>query len=507
MPQNWTKHIEEGELKIENFSGGMDNSTPASMLPDDRCVLIENMYYDYSSGRIRTRWPFRRYSNSALVSSPVNGLYHWNNEFYFAADRKLYYLDSNLDPVLLGTIGNEPPNFLPFNGKLLVASGRTPQYVDTSHTLNDITGTGVPTTLKCLLEQNTSVFGCGNSDYPDRVHQSAVQDETTWSGTGTAYYDLGFKDDDLEVIGITHGPYGYIIAWKKGRSKKATWFLDPNESSPVGRLVSSNESAHTHRGAVRAANMLWIMDTFSPMAILGTDATEKLIIDPNSLKIGARIAKSWILDDNAFCVSFPTHGQIWFFPRPYDGNIWILHYLIGAWTKFVPAGILRFYSAFYLPSTKELYLGGNDGYIYKYDISGSGNYEDNPDGTNTDYRQRIITKVYNLFPRHRHELKSPILTYRGLKDGSGYFRIYQDHGADMILESTVTYSSSYPTLYDYQDKTLYEARNELLWVSQMRTPLFDKNIEANNFQIWLEITTGAIEFQDITLNIAKQMKI
>jgi hypothetical protein len=77
----------------------------------------------------------------------------------------------------------------------------------------------------------------------------------------------------------------------------------------------------------------------------------------------------------------------------------------------------------------------------------------------------------------------------------------------MILESTIICSSSYPTLYDYQNKTLYEARNELLWVSQMRTPLFDKNIEANNFQVWLEITTGAIEFQDLTLNVAKQMKV
>jgi len=512
MPQAGQKHTTQEEFQIPWPSEGMNLSAPVHLLPPSQARIIENLYYDYSSGVLRTRWPFRRYSTTSPNDSGVNGIYYWNDTMFFACNNKLFYLDANKAYVQLGDIGTEPPSFLPFHNKLQIASGIGLQQVDTSTVFSTVSGTGMPTSVKQLYEQNTRLWAIGNSSYPNYIHGSAVNDETTWSGAGTIYYELGQSNDEAPLIGLVKGPSGYIVLFKKGDQQKYTGFLDPNETAPVWRVVSNNESAHIWRGTAYTANKLWVMDTFCPMAMTGTDATERLVIDPDSLVIGTRIASIWDVDTTGFCVVYPPHAQIWFSPSASSEYIYILHYLTGALTRFRLFGGLRFYSAFYLPSTKTLFLGGNDGYIYTYDTTGTGAYQDNPDGTNCDYLQRFYSAVFEIWPRYEHILKKPTrLEYRGLEEGTGKWSFYKNFGATIIADDfdnvSITYTSSYPTLYEYRDTTLYSKRDEFLYVSQMRsTEIPYDSPGVDNIQMQLEVSSGAIEIRKIDSELARGRK-
>ncbi len=212
-PYNWSKHKEELELVIgpEEFATGMNNTAVPSEFP----LLWENMYFDYSSGRPRTRWPFRRYSTTSPDNSKVNGIYYWDSTLFFSCNSRLYYLDSTPAYVVLDDIGTEPPSFLPFHNKLQIASGIGLQQVDTSTVFSTVSGTGMPTSVKQLYEQNTKLWAIGNSSYPNYIHGSKVNDETTWSGAGTTYYELGQSNDEAPLIGISKGPNGTIVCFKK----------------------------------------------------------------------------------------------------------------------------------------------------------------------------------------------------------------------------------------------------------------------------------------------------
>jgi hypothetical protein len=487
----------------------MNNSSPPVLSKsgqENQCALLENVYYSYNSGKIRTRWPFRRYSTTTLSGSVVDGLTVYDGEFLLSSGQKLFYLDAGKVPHYIGATGSEPPCMVSFNGKLLIGSNTTPQTLSTARALANLTGTGIPTTVKQFLEERAYIWACGDSTYPDRIYRSVVNNEATFSGDGTAYYDMGFKDDDLVAIGMMNGPNNNIVVWKRGNSKKATWFFQPSDTAPVARLTSTIYSARTWRGACWAANKLWFMDDFSPLAIAGTDTVDQLVIDPASMEIGSRISSTWAATDDSFCVVYPPDAQIWFFNPP-KRDIWVLNYRDYAWYKFKPAGSLIFYSAYYHPTLKKLYLGGNDGYVYVYETSGAGDYQDNPGGVDTDYTQKIVTKLYNLYPKYYHEIKEPMVNYLGLKAGSGYFRINKKWGSVEALSEVLTISLSYPRAYSYIATLGYDARTTKAWASQMQSSLKDFNLEADNFQIALEVNSGALEFHDLSFIVSKTNKL
>jgi len=511
------KHARQQPVSIPYPNDGENNTASPSFLPEGQAVLIQNFYYDYTTGYLRTRWPFRKFTTSIDTESPVLGITRWNNKIYFTAGNNLYYLDSYEQAHYVGAIGTQPPSFLPFHGYLAIASGTTPQYLTSANVLASITGTDVPTTLTQILETNQYMWGIGNTAEPDYLFRSAVRDETTWSGGTSANYGLTYEEEpsasltDLTLTGIAKGPNGMFIISKRGGGKKAIGYLDPNDTSPVWKIVSSNESPRTWRGQAYVAGRHWLMDDFSPMAIEGVDTSAVLQVNQESLKIGSRISKDWVLDENAFCVAFPSHAQIWFFPNNDTDYIWILHFLTGAWTRFKTVGGLRFYSAYYDSVSETLYLGGNDGNIYTYAVKGGGVYRDNPGGTDTDYEQRLKTAIYDPYPRNLCIAKRPNIRYLSLADGTGRLNFFQNFGANMIYddfaEVDFTFTTSAPTMAEYAAETLLDHEYELLWVSDMKTLHIAANTPSvNTIQMELIINTGAIQLRDINVDLAQGRK-
>jgi len=521
MPFNAEKHKEQQAISLPYPSGGMNISAAAQFLPEGQAVLIENMYYDYASGYLRTRYPFRKYTGTILNGAPVTGMIKWNSKMYFVSGGMLYYLDVGKNAHYVGTLnGTQIPSFLPFHGYLLIASGGIPEFLTSANVLADITGTDVPTTLTQMLELNQSVFGIGNTSYPDVLHKSGVRDETLWTTGTSAYYYLTYEEEpsvsvsDLTIVGIAKGPSGLLVISKRGGGRKATGYLDPNETSPQWRVVSSNECAYTWKAQCYAAGYHWIMDEFSLMAIEGVNTDEKLKIHQKSLEIGSRIASNWTLDSYSHCFAFPPHAQIWFRPNVVTSDdIWVLHYAKPEMpiTRFKSAGGLRFYSDFYDSSNSTLYLGNKDGHIYTYDVDESSSYQDNPAGTDTDYSQTIKTAIFDPFPRDLAILKKPSMNYRCLVDGTGTLNFYKDYGSALIQDDFAavdfTFTSTFPTMEDYEDETMLAHADEYLWVSDMQNKKihFDSP-SVNTIQMELVINTGAIELKDINVDLAMGRK-
>lgn len=512
------KHVEQEVLVIDNsaLQEGMNNSSPPDGL-NNQVPLIQNMIMESASGMWRTRYPFRRYSASAPAVEPIKGITYWQGNMIYECNKKLYHSPSTSPteiqttaPAALALSGTEPPVFQPFNGKLVVASGGLIQELTTGTppTIADVTGTDVPADALAIAEKNGQLALVGDTNYPDRYFESTVYDQTVWSGGNAEYYDLGWKDDDEETIGISHAPNGTVIVWKRGTSGKSAWFLDPNVDSPVARLISRNEVAHTHNSAVQAINRLWLMDAVNGvMSIMGTDALDQVVIDPVSIEIGGRILANWSMDTNAWAMHFPPHGQIWFCPKPVTNNtIWVLHYRTGAWSKFKPANDLSFYSGYYNSADGFAYMGADDGFIYRYDTTSS-DYTDEDGGNDVAYTQYLYTKVINLDP-HRYELiKNPLFNYRSLSSGTGTLYVFKEYGYTQAYSKAITLSHDFETLSEWSTYSLDDAVGEALSETAIDTQKMPDHIRGlDNFQLGIVIDSGAFEFHSFVIPIALTRK-
>jgi len=511
MAMRGPKHELGDVIPVPYPTDGINNSSPAQTLPDSQAEIIENFFYDYSSGILRTRYPFRRYSNSILDGAAVNGITFWNNAIVFSAGGNLYYLDGSQDSVSIGSLnGIEPTRFLAFHSLLFVASGGVLQQVTTLWAISDTSN--APDAAIDLIEKNSQIGCIRDSTTDDEYWECAVNDETTWAGVTSEQYPVGYYEDDVALIGLEDGPYGFVVIWKKGTSNKSTWWLNPNASSPVAKRVSTKESSFTKRACAWVANKLFFMDeALGFMAMEGVDETENLKINEESLQVGSRIVKDWSMDANAFCVAYPKHSQLWLFPKIQD-SFWVYDYRNKSIVSFKASGGLKFYSGFTQPNG-TLMMGGEDGYIYQYEdpTTGTGNYQDDPGGVDTDYIQKFYSKIFEPFPLDEHIMKRLLIDYNGLKVGAGTLNVLKEFGSQPIKSDyndvAVTITSSYPDMGDWVADDMGDHEDTYMWVNQMQSLDINKNSPGvDNLRLQLEITSGAIEIRGISMHIARGRK-
>jgi hypothetical protein len=506
MPIHWDKHKEEGVVDLSDFQGGVNLVNPPTILNDNEQVWLENFYFDPASGKPRTRYPIVRYSNSAPSANPITALYYWNSKWFLvgkdAVDADtLYYLDANKDPVSLGALnGGSKPTFCSFNNKLLIASGGTLQYTtntDPPAALADVTN--APKGTYVFQKDGRVVIG-GDPDNLDRVWQSNVFDETVWSGGGDDYADVGYLDG-LEVKGVKEFADGLFIVFKRGDTAQRSYFLSSlSTSAPVCRLISETHCAMSHYGVADAVGKLYIMEKNVPTSFIGTDARGELIVDPS---VGMKITSAFEATENGFLVVYPPDFQMWFIPDPMISKAYIYHYMRNAWSIF-SFGTIKIHSAFYHPSDNILYLGCDDGFIYKYNSSATV-YQD--EGS-VNYNQMLRTKVFDFKPRREKIVKSPILFYEGINAGNVTFYIRKSFGNETAYSSTVTLDDSGTRLVDTQSIYIYDTQEGgddemfLYDESALSTHKFDVNIPLDNFQFRLEVSQGGLLVDSIVTNVA-----
>jgi hypothetical protein len=507
MPIAAADHKGQDIIEISSFMGGMNKGVPATQLQDDECELIENFFFDRRSNKPRTRYPIVKYSNSAVDPvAPIDSLYYWDSTWFVASAQKLYYLDSSLDPVSLGTLnGSTRPVFVPYNNKLIVFSGGAPQYTDTTPSALTDVGGDAPSNASYGLQMFSRIVATGDSGNVDRVYESAYTDETDWSVGAADYADVGYLDG-TSVVGITEAFEGLYIVFKRGDNGLRTYYLTAlSETNPQAKLISDNHAPISHAAVAHAQGIILLMEENYISALAGTDAQGKIIYDSTP---GLKLASTFQATTSGFACTYPRDSQVWFVPDPLRNEAYIFHYHIGAWTKFSFVN-RKIYSAFYEASGDYLYLGADDGFIYKYDRATT-TYQD----TSGNYPQKFHTKIFTGGTRELN-IKAPRLYWSDLKSGAGNFRLKDSYGTSTKINESITVADAELEVYDTQvgqSNPTYVYDTQVGGTSEMEvwpdeasynSHKADYNASLDNVQFEVYISSGALMIERIVAETAE----
>jgi hypothetical protein len=479
MPYTGKEHESQGILTLDDFTGGMNRAVLPSLAEGNECYTMENMFLDARSGRPRTRYPIIKYSASA-IAYPVNGLFKWGDStsamMFLSGDvtssQILYYLNtSTLVPASLGTLtGTSRPVFAPFHGKLIIASGGLIQQ-ETSYS-SPVALVNVPTgvSAQAIFERYTRLVATGDPAYPDRVYESAFENETDW--TSSDYGDVGLQDG-LSVVGIAEAFDGLYIVFKRGRCGLRTYYMSTLSATTLSaNLAADGHAAMAHAGVVHCMGKIFVMEKNIVSSLVGTDKQGSILYDPSP---GIKLPSSFTATEDGFAVVYPKDYQIWFVPNPAVSEVYVYHYMRNAWSLFT-FGNRKIYSAWYDPVADYLYLGCDDGFVYYYNHAATSFVD-----TAGAYTQTLTTKTFCAESRES-EVKSPSVMWECVASGSGKFYVYLD------------YASSSPQ--DWGTLTV-------TGTSGRQSQRLDYNTVADAFQYSIVMTSGAYILDRIVTDIGE----
>jgi hypothetical protein len=456
MPYTATDHQETQVIELSAFTGGINSGIPPTQIADNECTAIYNMFMDRTSGRLRTRYPIIKYSNTAAPGIVYN-MHYWKGKWILATtDRKIYYLDSSKDPQPLGELnGSSRPCFCPFNDKLIVASGALLQYISISGTTPQAIAnvTGAPK-ASYVFQQVSRLVTSGDEDNVDRLQQCNYFDDSIW--TATDYGDVGYLDD-TSVVGILEAFEGTFIIFKRGYGGLKTYYATSLDyDTPLHKLAADGHSVRSHAGAVHVLGRVFVMEEHCVSALVGTDTYGNILYDQNP---GLKLSNAFDASVDCFGTHYPRDAQIWFVPDPKNSSMFVYHYHLNAWTRFT-FGSRKVYCAYYDPVGDYMYLGCDDGYIYKYDYTSMA-YAD----TSGAYTSRLTTKMFAKGVREM-VLKSPRLIWTTLAAGSGTLKVNTDYGQTATTWGTLTTSAPQMYVYNTQDAAI----TDLATYTEVDTP-------------------------------------
>jgi hypothetical protein len=223
---------------------------------------------------------------------------------------------------------------------------------------------------------------------------------------------------------------------------------------------------------------------------------------------GLKLASTFTATTSGFCTTYPRDSQVWFVPNPLRNEAYIYHYNIGAWTRFT-FGDRKIYSAFYDSSGDYLYLGADDGFIYRYDRATT-TYQD----TGGNYAQKFHTKIFTGSTREMN-IKAPRLYWSNLKSGSGNFRLKDTYGTSTKINESITIGNEALEVFDTQvgqSDTTYVYDTQVGGTSEMEvwpdestyaSHKADYNVSVDNAQFEVFISSGALMIERIVAETAE----
>ena len=397
--------------------------------------------------------------------------------------------------------GSSKPTFCAFNDVLLIASGGQLQQMTNAHVLTTIANS--PKT-SYVMEKDGRVVASGDSDNPSRVYQSAYFDQTTWEGTTSDYADVGYKDK-LSVKGIHEAFDGLYLVFKRGSGGLRTYFLTAlSETAPESKKVSEVHCAKNHHTIINAASKVYFVEDKGVSYLVGIDAQGKVAVDPT---VGLKLANLMDPESTAHACVYPRDKQLWVVPNTSSNKVYVCHYLRDhAWTAF-SFGSRKIHSMYYLPSDQKLYLGCDDGYVYRYEVDNN-SYQD--EGS-VNYDQVIKTKVFDEPADKDKIVKTPRLFYEALTTSSMTFAVKDDYGTTTAYTDDFDVTTTSYKLYDLQNTYIYDTQaggdDELyLYDAQGASVMADKkwdvNINCENFQFTLTVSSGGIRVDKFVARMA-----
>jgi hypothetical protein len=415
------KHSGEWEGIITNFAGGLDKSKPPFLIDDSYLYDATNFFYDPKTGYPSCRKGLKKFTTSAAPGA-INGIYEMviggvSTVLATCADGKLYKLDANPAPVLVGTLsGSDRTSFSTMNAKAVICSGGSLQTYD---------GTTFATTTspawRWIADYNKGVamsgyariLGCGNSTDRDRFGLSKTLDPTGWTYNNTPetdakYIDVGYKDG-AETIAVM--PFkGDVFAFKKAQyaNKRAIYrAIVRGDSATWTCLPFSGSQSTLSPHFICEVNDLFFMDKDGPKVLTAVEGFSDypFAVRPFGQKIAGEIAPFLKADGFSF---YDPYMRIMLVKPTINGDtFYAVDPYLDRWTYFRYGKNITAAA----DCLGKMLLGASDGYIYEYDEALS-----TDDGV--VYPMTLETKWFDFAVTYEQVLKNKYLNVVGITDGS-----------------------------------------------------------------------------------------
>lgn len=297
------KHANQQIVEYRDFTGGLNTSNASEMIQQNELTKSVNVEIDKSTGLLKTvagtvtlfeqegvgftDFTYDKMGDVFVICAKEGQVYTWDRETLSA----------------VGTLtGNVTPAFCPWEDGTLIASGGKMQYYHE----------GALETLEDSPEVCNGVFvkdGRVWTYYNDRLHTSAVGDETSWetdteASDSAQWIDIGYKDGG-EIVGVVALSSDILIIKSNGH----VFHLAGQFPEWVVREVSREVSCKGFRSCVAIVNEAIILGDSLVQDVSTTDTYGDMRAREISTKVRNEIQH---LPAAVKLRYMPTLNQIWF---------------------------------------------------------------------------------------------------------------------------------------------------------------------------------------------------
>lgn len=430
------------ELNI-SFSGGLNLSCAAWSIADNESPKMLNWIYNPESSLPEVR-PGTSCQTASAAGSSIRALYLYEKSTTIkyiigCYGSKIYYLSgATLNAwTEIGSIASATvvPEFLTVNNKLLIADGGNliKTWDGTTYgTINDSPNASCLRWIKNRVAAN-------HVGEPDSVYLSKTNDETVWDTTSTA---IGLKagyGDNLAVNGLAVFGDDLIIS-KSGNAMRKMYRLNTAATATTDWYVKEipGASCAQNPGAIKAAfNNVFFFNNDGLRSLKGVQEYGDLQSDQTGRKVNSQFTTAASCN---FLKYIPTYNSIWlsFGSSLYTGR------MIGEEIAFTELYFNQGRIDSLCMDGTTIYLGGNNGYLYK--IDDTKDTDEVTPGVTQNYSSILRSKIYN-YGDNDLTLNSVAMRVTPISSGTFNLSVIKEDATSCLLD-TVSIESEGQYLYD-----------------------------------------------------------
>jgi hypothetical protein len=292
-------------------------------------------------------------------------------EFTWASDATQDMAASTAYIIAVEYSGGDASNYVTVHG-YTEASGGDQYYYDGSWNNDATAGTAIdvypslPPKGKFGAVLGARLFVAGDPDYPGRLWFGNANSVLDWSTTdGGGYVSSVDYSSSAFPIGAIVSHFGQLLIFGKEEQPYLAVLQGANPSSYAIK-PSWQQLWSTHKTALSLPNDVWFASGIGVQHLQGTESYGDLRSYPASDPVHDAVRDNW--DTDAIVGYHPKDGQ---YILKLSGRTNLLACHVGLpgrpWTEYALANSVT--PTCFLTAQNDLYLGGDDGNLYRFDES------------------------------------------------------------------------------------------------------------------------------------------
>lgn len=414
-------------------SGGIDLSRPPAQIEDNSLQSAINFFYDPNSQGVLITRPGLTCITADALDDPIRQLHNYvinaSTSYIIAVSgnkvKKLNSAGTGWDDIFTLPNSTVVPQFLTFNGKLLIACGDTSgiPYWDGS-TTGYLTGSPKATAIVEVVNR----VAANASDEPDAVYLSGPEDENDWELTAPGAA-VGFRagfGDGLNVNGFAV-LYDTLVVSKTGDARKTLYAYNlsgtPNSWEENRQLLSPGNAAVSPLAIQSVGDKVYFIDRNGAKALIPPQLFGAITSDPlYGNKINRELAR-YTADATSAQIRFvPSLASIFLtVDSPTRGyRCFVYSTTTNAFTEFFFGETSASQMLTVLDADGVVFMAGGSGHLYAF---GGGSRDELIPGSMSEYTGILRSKIYRS-SGHGLILRNTILDVEYISSGEIAYAVF-----------------------------------------------------------------------------------